>query len=81
MEGFGTSAFAIGDRLVVTTMSGSVQTLSNDGTQWTLAGQANEPRFFHRQLTTNDGRVLVVGGASMSTGKTNSVELMQFVGR
>jgi N-acetylneuraminic acid mutarotase len=81
MEGFGTSAFAIGDRLVVTTMSGSVQTLSNDGTQWTLAGQANEPRFFHRQLTTNDGRVLVVGGASMSTGKTNSVELMQFIGR
>ncbi len=27
MEGFGTSAFATGDRLVVTTMSGSIQTL------------------------------------------------------
>lgn len=81
MEGFGTSAFALGDRLVVTTMSGSVQTLSNDGTQWMLAGQANEPRFFHRQLTTSDGQVLVVGGASMSTGKTNSVELLQFVAK
>ncbi|MEZ6035320.1 MAG: hypothetical protein R3C17_19680 [Planctomycetaceae bacterium] len=79
MEGFGTSSFALGDRLVVTTMSGSVQTLSDDGTEWILAGQANELRFFHRQLTTNDGRILVVGGASMTTGKTNSVELMQFV--
>lgn len=81
MEGFGTSAFALGDRLVVTTMSGSVQVLSDDGTQWTFAGQANEPRFFHRQLTTHDGQVLVVGGASMSTGKTNSVELMRFVAK
>ena len=81
MEGFGTSAFALGDRLVVTTMSGSVQALSDDGTQWTFAGQANEPRFFHRQLTTHDGQVLVVGGASMSTGKTNSVELMRFVAK
>jgi len=81
MEGFGTSAFASGDRLVVTTMSGSVQALSDDGSQWTLVGQAIEPRFFHRQLTTSDGRVLVVGGASMSTGKTNSLELMQFVAK
>lgn len=79
MEGFGTSAFATGDRLVVTTMSGSIQTLCQDGSQWVVAGQANEPRFFHRQLTTADGRVLVVGGASMETGKTNSVELMQFI--
>ncbi len=81
LEGFGTSAFALGDRLVVTTMSGSVQALSEDGAQWTIVGQAAEPRFFHRQLTTNDGRILVVGGASMSTGKTNSVELMQFVAK
>jgi len=79
MEGFGTSAFAAGDRLVVTTMSGSVQALSDDGSKWTLVGQAAEPRFFHRQLTTSGGRVLVVGGASMTTGKTNSLELMQFV--
>ena len=81
MEGFGTSSFATGDRLVVTTMSGSVQTLSADGSQWLLAGQATEPRFFHRQLTTADGRVLMVGGASMVTGKTNTMELMQFVAK
>jgi N-acetylneuraminic acid mutarotase len=81
MEGFGTSSFAACDKLIVTTMSGSVQMLSDDGTKWILAGQANEPRFFHRQLTTPDDRVIVVGGASMETGKTNSVELMQFVAK
>lgn len=79
MEGFGTSAFATDNRLVVTTMSGSVQALSEDGAQWTFVGQIAEPRFFHRQLTTLDGYVLIVGGASMSTGKTNSVELLRFV--
>ena len=78
MEGFGTSSFAAGDRLVVTSMSGAVQVLSPDGTQWIPAGQVHEARFFHRQLTTTDGRILLVGGASMQTGKTNSVELLQF---
>ena len=79
MEGFGTSSFASGDNLIVTTMSGSVQTLTADANEWTVAGQVDAPRFFHRQLTTADGRILIVGGASMQTGKTNSVELLQFV--
>jgi N-acetylneuraminic acid mutarotase len=81
MEGFGTSAFASGHRLFVTTMSGSVQMLSEDGSEWILAGQTSEPRFFHRQLTTVDGRVLVVGGASMATGKTNTLELLRLVAK
>jgi N-acetylneuraminic acid mutarotase len=79
MEGFGTSAFAAGDRLIVTSMSGAVQMLSEDGTSWTVAGQTSEPRFFHRQLTTADGRVLLVGGASMATGKSETLELLQFL--
>jgi N-acetylneuraminic acid mutarotase len=77
MEGFGTSAFAAGDRLIVTSMSGAVQMLSDDGMSWIVVGQASEPRFFHRQLTTADGRILLVGGASMSTGKSETLELMQ----
>lgn len=79
MEGFGTSSFAANDRLVVTSMSGAVQVLSEDGTRWIPAGQMNEARFFHRQLTTSDGHIVLVGGASMKTGKTNTVELLQFV--
>jgi N-acetylneuraminic acid mutarotase len=77
MEGFGSSAFAVGDTLVVTTMSGAAQGLKRNGTQWTVIGQLESPRFFHRQLTTGDGRLLVVGGASMQTGKTDSIELLQ----
>ena len=79
MEGFGSSAFAAGHRLVVTTMSGAVQVLSENGSEWTPAGLMTEARFFHRQLTTANGLVLLVGGASMKTGKTNTVELLGFV--
>lgn len=81
MEGFGTSAFASGDQLVVTTMSGSVQTLSADAAQWSVAGQVESPRFFHRQLSPGVDRTLIVGGASMETGKTNTVELLQLSAR
>jgi hypothetical protein len=81
MEGFGTSSFALGSQLVVTTISGSAQTLSEDGDEWIVSGQISEPRFFHRQLATADGRLLIVGGASMQTGKTNSLELLQFAAK
>jgi N-acetylneuraminic acid mutarotase/uncharacterized GH25 family protein len=81
MEGFGTSSFAANNRLVVTSMSGAVQVLSDDATKWIPAGQVREARFFHRQLTTADGRILLVGGASMQTGKTSTIELLQFVAK
>lgn len=81
MEGFGTSAFAAKNHLVVTSMSGAVQVLNDDATKWVPAGQVKEARFFHRQLTTADGRILVVGGASMQTGKTSTIELLQFVAK
>lgn len=78
MEGFGTSSFASGEHLVVTTMSGAVQTLSEDGSRWTVAGQTAEARFFHRQLTAADDRIVLIAGASMSSGKTATVEFLQF---
>jgi N-acetylneuraminic acid mutarotase len=81
MEGFGTSSFAADDRLIVTSMSGAVQVLSDDAAGWIAAGQVNEARFFHRQLTTADGKVLLIGGASMQTGKTSTIELLQFVAK
>jgi N-acetylneuraminic acid mutarotase len=79
MEGFGTSAFAANDRLVVTTMSGSIQALSEDCSAWQVIGQAAEARFFHRQLTTKSGQILLIAGASMQSGKTGSLELLQMV--
>lgn len=76
MEGFGNSSFAIGDRLFASTISGSLQKL-NDDNRWELAGQLQHPRFFHRQLPTATGELVFVGGASMATGKTTSVELLK----
>jgi hypothetical protein len=58
-------------------MSGSVQQLSKDGTEWKLVGQLHHPRFFHRLLTTPQEQVVIVGGASMQTGKTLELELLE----
>lgn len=75
MEGFGNASFSVGDKLIVTTISGSVQQLDADGAAWELIGQIHQSRFFHRQLATAQGDFLVVGGASMAIGKTPSVEV------
>lgn len=80
LEGFGNSSFAIGDRLIASTMSGSLQQLNVDANRWDIVGQLTHPRFFHRQLPTSDGNLLIVGGASMQTGKTNAIELFKPTG-
>lgn len=77
LEGFGNSSFAIGDRLIATTMSGSLQQLNSQSNRWDVIGQLAHPRFFHRQLVTSDGNLLVVGGASMQIGKTNAIEIFK----
>lgn len=74
MDGFGSSAFAVGDQLYVSTMSGKLQRLSSDGTRWDVIAQVAHPRFFHRMLPTADGRLLLVGGANMRSGKTGELE-------
>jgi len=79
MEGFGSSAFSLGNRLIVTTMSGSAQQLSPEKDRWEIVGQLKFPRFFHRQLTTPSNELLVVGGANMQTGKTNSLEIFRLM--
>lgn len=74
MDGFGTSAFANQDALVVTTMSGTIERLNSEGKQWELVGQLSTPRFFHRQIAAANGDMVILGGASMETGKVNSFE-------
>jgi N-acetylneuraminic acid mutarotase len=75
MEGFGNASFSVGDHLIATTISGSAQQLNADGTAWEYIGQVHQPRFFHRQLAMPHDGFLIVGGASMATGKTPSVEV------
>ena len=72
MDGFGTSSFASTDRLTVTTMSGAIQQLGDNG-QWEFVGQLVEPRFFHRLLSWRNDLV-VVGGADMGAGKRLDLE-------
>lgn len=77
MDGFGSSAFAVGDSLYVTTISGSIQRLKPDGSAWELVGQLAHPRFFHRILPWGSDKLVVVGGSDMMTGKTNQLEVLQ----
>jgi hypothetical protein len=74
MEGFGSSAFAAGGTLYVTTMNGSIQRLSSDGSHFEYLGQLAHPRFFHRLLRSSADELVVVGGASMGTGKIEALE-------
>ena len=77
MTGFGASAFATGGRLYVSTIHGDLQRLSADGTAWELVKKTPTARFFHRMLPLTEDRLLVVGGASMSTGKFVEVEVIE----
>jgi hypothetical protein len=76
MDGFGASAFASQAGLYATTMSGSIQRLSQEGDRWEFAGQLAHPRFFHRQLPWQTNDLVIVGGASMATGKIDALELL-----
>ena len=75
MDGFGSSAFLCGKDLYVSTHSGKLEKLADDGSKWEVVGQLTHPRFFHRMLPTPDGKLLIVGGASMETGKIKDLEL------
>lgn len=77
MDGFGSSAFAVGDQLIVTTVSGSIQSLRPGQTEWDYVGQLADARFFHRVLPWGADRLLIVGGANMEEGKTTSVEVLK----
>lgn len=77
MDGFGSSSFAVGDKLYVTTYSGTLQRLSSDGKSWERIEELERDRFFHRLLPLTDNRLLAVGGASMSSGKFEELDVIQ----
>jgi len=76
LEGFGSSAFACGENLFVTTISGAVQQLSKASPRWEIVGQLAHPRFFHRLLPWQNDKLVIVGGANMMTGKILELELL-----
>jgi len=80
MDGFGASTFACNGALYVTTITGSIQRLSEKGTAWEYLGQIAHPRFFHRLLTWENDKLIVVGGTHMTNGKTEEVEVLSVDG-
>ncbi|MGE0610193.1 MAG: hypothetical protein AB7O62_24085 [Pirellulales bacterium] len=79
LEGFGTSAFGWDGKLRVTTMSGAIQQLAEDGLAWQVAGQLQQRRFFHRMLPMPGNRGAIVGGADMETGKVLELEVIEAI--
>jgi hypothetical protein len=75
MEGFGTACCAAGDRFYVSTSSGKLLRLSEDGRSWELVRQLQVARFFHRMLPIGGDRVALLAGANMQQGKYATVEL------
>jgi hypothetical protein len=73
MEGFGTACCTAGQRLYVSTISGKLLCLSGDRTSWQIIEQLPDDRFFHRMLPLDNHRLILLGGASMQTGKFSSV--------
>ncbi|MEZ6090074.1 MAG: DUF4198 domain-containing protein [Pirellulaceae bacterium] len=76
MDGFGSSAFATGGRLYVTTYSGKLQRLSEDGKSWQVVGELQRARFFHRLLPLSENQLVSIGGASMKVGKFEEVDVI-----
>jgi hypothetical protein len=77
MTGFGASAFATGGSLYVTTVQGTLQRLSEDGSEWELVADDVTPRFFHRLLPLDDAHLVALGGANMSIGKFEEVDIIR----
>jgi len=73
MNGFGSSSFAQNGKLFVTTYDGTLQRLNPTGSAWENVGNLPTARFFHRMLPYQE-RLLIVGGASMTSGKFEAVE-------
>lgn len=77
MDGFGNSSFASGGSLFASTLSGSLQRLSADGSTWEFVAQMENPRFFHRMLPWRDSKLISVGGGNMKVGKVTELDVVQ----
>lgn len=75
MEGFGSACFNVGGQLIASTYGGNVYRLADDFSKWEVIGELDEGRFFHRLLPMNDKQFVLVGGASMESGKFYDLEV------
>ncbi|WP_146395889.1 hypothetical protein [Pseudobythopirellula maris] len=76
MSGFGVSAWNHGGKLYASGFEGVLYQLSDDGAEWTNAGELATPRFFHRLAPGAGKQMLVIGGASAEKGHLASAEAL-----
>ena len=77
MEGFGTACYPLGEHLYVSTASGKLLRLSDDGASWQIVTELNVGRFFHRMLPVNADYFGILGGANMKRGRFANVEVVK----
>ncbi|MFT5303766.1 MAG: outer membrane protein assembly factor BamB [Mariniblastus sp.] len=73
MDGFGSSSFNIGGKIVAFTFSGQVVQLSGDGKQWNNLGMVEPGRFFHRLVPFHGNQFLILGGTTGDSEKQSKV--------
>lgn len=74
MAGFGPAACQQGGELYVSTYEGTLQRLSDGTERWQTVGRLEQARFFHRMVPLGEKHLLMIGGASMETGKFRSLK-------
>lgn len=77
MSGFGSSSFATGGKLYVSTLDGFVHCLDHSQTQWRTIAKSKPARFFHRMLPVDQSHLLMIGGANMSIGKFTQIDVIR----
>lgn len=77
MDGFGSSSFATGGKLYVTTYSGALQRLNRNGDSWKVISKLDHNRFFHRLLPLSHNQLIAADGASMTSGKFEKIDVIQ----
>lgn len=76
MTGFGCWAESLGGSLYASTVSGTIQRLSDDEKEWQIVGTYGPGRFFHCMLPFDDCQFVMVGGANMSVGRFTNLDLV-----
>jgi hypothetical protein len=67
-SGFGVAAIALEDRLIANGIDGAVLDLDAKGEAWVRVRTLELPRFFHRLVSTESGKILAIGGAVEKEG-------------
>ena len=73
LTGFGTASCNAGGKIIVSAYDGSIQTINARG-EFEVINTMTEARFFHRLLPISTQEGLLIGGASMESGKYESLE-------